>query len=199
MTELTGPLLIACAMLAIGGVVKIATPLATRRALHALGLPAQAGLVRALGTGEVALAIAAPLVGGVVLPALVGLAYLAFAAFVVVAIRDGNVGSCGCFGAASTAPSRLHVVVNVALGGIAFASIGTEPLLDVLADQRAFGAPLLGLSIVGTGLCYLVLTALPALFDPTAEPEAPGFALRPRDATAPASSPASRSPVGLTP
>ena len=52
--------------------------------------------------------------------ALVAVSYLAFAGFVIVALRSGApISSCGCFGKVDTPPSVVHVVLDVAFAGVA--------------------------------------------------------------------------------
>ena len=60
------------------------------------------------------------LVGGPVFAALVAVSYLAFAGFVVVALRSGApISSCGCFGKVDTPPSLVHVVIDLVLAAVA--------------------------------------------------------------------------------
>ena len=169
MSALAGPLLIACSFLVLGGAAKAATPLPTRRALYALGVPSAGWLVRSMGATEVALGVATVVVGGVALPAMVACAYLGFAGFVVFALRSGAVASCGCFGAAATPPSILHVVFNLAFAAVAFASIGVAGFRDTVAEQPAGGIPLIALAALGTYLAFVAFTVLPAVH-PTAAP-----------------------------
>lgn len=166
MTALAGPFLIACAILGLGGIAKVVAPLPARQALRTLGVPTPIAAVRLLGCAELALACAAFFSGGTILPILVGVAYLAFAGFVVIMLRRSGDTSCGCFGSAATPPSWLHVLVNLASAGVAFAAIGIDSLGTVLDEQPAAGIPLLGLVAVGTYALYLLLTALPVLFAP---------------------------------
>ena len=74
-------------------------------------------LVRAGGAAEVVIGVGALAVGGPVFAALVALSYLAFAGFVVVALRSGSpISSCGCFGKVDTPPSLVHVVIDLLRG-----------------------------------------------------------------------------------
>ena len=169
MTALAGPFLIVCTILGLGGVAKLVAPLPARQALRALGIPAPIAAVRLLGLSEVALACAAFFSGGPILPMVVGMAYSAFAAFVVLMLRRDAETSCGCFGSAATPPSWLHVVVNLASAGVAFGAIGIDSLATIVGDQPAAGVPLLCLVAVGSYGLYLLLTALPVLFAPPVE------------------------------
>ena len=99
MSALTGPALVVAALLALAGGQKVLDPTMTVGALRALRLPASAGSVRTGAGFELALGVTSIVVGGAALWALVALSYLAFAAFVVAALRNGTmIGSCGCFG-----------------------------------------------------------------------------------------------------
>ena len=154
----------AATLLALGGLAKVVRPVPTAGALRALDLPGPLAGVRALGLGEVCLGVAALVTGAPVLLALVAVAYLAFAGFVVAALRAGtDIQSCGCFGTIDTPPSVVHVVVNLVLAAAAAAGavtgVGTLP--SFLADQPAAGLPFLALVIVTVYLVYLALAVLP--------------------------------------
>lgn len=162
MTALAGPLFIACIVLAAGGAAKAVRPLPTRRALYAMGWPSAGPLVRLLGIIELVAAVVAAVVGGLA-PLLVGALYVGFAGFVVLAMRDGSVASCGCFGSADTPPSSTHVVLNLAAAAVAFASVGTDGLTTVLADQPGAGVPFAMFVAVGGYAAILAFTLLPSL------------------------------------
>jgi hypothetical protein len=164
MSVLEGPFAAICALLALAGVAKLLRPAPTAGALTAARWPSSLSLVRLLGAGEIALGIAAVATGHRVLAALVAVAYLAFAAFVAVALRVGSpVQSCGCFGETTTPPSRIHLIANVAMAGTAVAvTIGRVPSLrDVLSDQPATGLPFVLLVAVTVQLLLATLTDLP--------------------------------------
>ncbi len=184
MTALAGPFLIVCCLLGLGGVAKLVAPAPASRALRGLGVPAPTGGVRALGAIEGVLAVAAIVLGGTVLPAAVGTAYVLFAAFVVAVIRAGDPTSCGCFGRSATPPSWLHVAVNLASAAVALASMGTTGLRGTLDGQVGAGIPLIGMVIVGTYALFLLLTALPIVLAPPRAPVTP-FAVRTRPGTTP--------------
>ncbi|NNE74077.1 MAG: hypothetical protein HKN26_10460 [Acidimicrobiales bacterium] len=160
---LAGPLSIAALVVVLGGALKLGSPDATQRALATLGLPSHRLIVQAMGAAEVALGAAVLAIGGRVPAFLLALAYLAFTGFVVVAQRAGSgIGSCGCFGQTDTPPSAMHVVVNLAAAGVAFAAVAwpVPGLADTLADQPWLGGPFLGLSLLGTWIVYLLLTTV---------------------------------------
>ena len=169
MSVLAGPFAIAAALLAIGGALKAVRPRDTALALTAVGLrlprflPARV-LVRLGGALEVVIGVGALVTGGAVFAALVAASYLAFAGFVVVALRSGKpISSCGCFGKVDTPPSPVHVVIDLAFAGVAVAAaiVGDVALPDVLGDQPLLGIPFLFLLAIGLYLVFLAFTALP--------------------------------------
>jgi Methylamine utilisation protein MauE len=166
---LAGPFAIASVLLAVGGALKALRPIDTANALVTVGvrfprvLPARLA-VRAGGLVEALIGVAALLVGGPALCALVAASYLAFAGFVVVALRSGApVSSCGCFGKVDTPPSAVHVVLDLAFAGVAVAAAftGGVALPDVLADQPLLGIPFVMLLVIGCSLTFLAFSALP--------------------------------------
>jgi len=165
MTTLAGPLAIAAVLLVVGGAAKVRSPLDTARALQGVGIGATALVVRVLASVEVAVGALALLVDSRVLAALVAVSYLAFAVFVVRALRaDAPISSCGCFGKIDTPPSRVHVVIDgvIAVMAGAVAVVGTDVSLPaVLPDQPLLGVPFLLLVAIGVGLVFLAFTALP--------------------------------------
>ena len=80
--------------------------------------------MRVGGAVEVVIGVAALLVGGPCCSRRWWRArYLAFAGFVVVALRTGApISSCGCFGKVDTPPSVVHVVLDLAFAGVAVAA-----------------------------------------------------------------------------
>src|SRR3954447_1313905 len=135
MDALAGPFAAAGTLLALGGMFKVAKPLPTAGALRAVGARPPVFAVRVLGAGEAAIGVAAVLSGSPALAALVGAAYLAFTAFVVLAMRGGTaLQSCGCFGEVETPPSEVHVLVDVgfAFAALAAAVLGVPGLTDTL-------------------------------------------------------------------
>jgi hypothetical protein len=166
---LAGPFAIASVLLAAGGGAKALRPSDTAQALTTVGLRFPAFLparvaVRIGGAVELVVGVAALLVGGPVLCALVALSYLAFAAFVVIALRSGApISSCGCFGKVDTPPSVVHVVLDVAFAGVAAvaAFTGGVALPDVLADQPLAGVPFVMLVVIGCSLVFLAFSSLP--------------------------------------
>jgi hypothetical protein len=160
----TGPALAAAALLVLAGAQKLLDPTMTVGALRAMGLPSSPVLVRAGSGAELALGIAAVVVGGSVLWCLVAASYLAFAAFVVAALRRGTmIGSCGCFGREDTPPHPLHVALDLALAGIALAAASTidTPIVDAVADDRGTGSAVVVLAVLGVYLLHAAFVELP--------------------------------------
>lgn len=164
MSALTGPALVAAALLALAGAQKVLDPTMTVGALRALRVPSTNGLVRAGAAAELALGVAAVVVGGAALWWLVAASYVAFAAFVVVALRKGTmIGSCGCFGREETPPHPSHVALNVALASVAaaVASSGPDRVVDDLVDHPGSGSVVVVLVVVAVYLLYASFVGLP--------------------------------------
>ena len=164
MDALVGPVTVAAAVLALGGVAKVLRPIPTAGALRALGLPGPVTGVRALGVGELVVGVAAVVTAASALVAVVAVAYLAFAGFVAAARRAGtDIQSCGCFGTVDTPPSLVHLVVNLGFAAVAAtaAVVGIPSLGALLTDQPAGGLPYALLVGVTVYLVYLALTVLP--------------------------------------
>lgn len=167
MSAWSGPFLIACVLLGAAGVAKAIDPLTTAGALRGVGLKVPGVIVRVAGAIEAVVAVAAALTGAPVLAAVVGLSYLAFTGFVVVALaRKVPIGSCGCFGRIDTPPSPLHVVLDlgavVAAGG-AMTAGGAAGLVDGFGDLPLAGLPFLLLVGVGAYAAFAAMTVVPRL------------------------------------
>jgi hypothetical protein len=164
MPALAGPALVAAALLALAGAQKLVDPAMTVGALQALRLPSSSALVRVGSAAELALGVAAVVIGGPVLWSLVALSYLAFGAFVVTALRHGTMlGSCGCFGREDTPPHAMHVVLNLLLAGIAAgaaASLDT-PVVDELVDHPGAAVAVLAIAAVALYLLRAAYVELP--------------------------------------
>jgi hypothetical protein len=107
---------VAAAILAYAGGAKLLDPTMTAGALRAMGLPSSPALVRAGAAVELALGVAAVVVGGAALWGLVAASYVAFAVFVAAALASGRpIGSCGCIGRPDTPPTARHVAVDLVL------------------------------------------------------------------------------------
>jgi hypothetical protein len=164
MGALAGPYAAAAILLAAGGGLKFRRPLHTANALRAVHLPHSPVLVRALGVAEVAIATGALTLGHPLFALLVGASYLAFAGFVLLALaRGGAVATCGCFGEADTPATPVHVALDVAAAGVAFAVAagGGSDWLALLGDQPLGGLPFAILTVTCAYLGYAALTVLP--------------------------------------
>ncbi len=162
---LTGPFAIAALVIAVGGAAKLLAPEPTAMALAALGGPSSPVVPRLMGAAELALGAVAIAIGGRPVAVVVAVAYLAFAAFVLLARRHGGVASCGCFGRSDTPPSLIHVAVNLAGAGVAIGAsfVGLPALDEIVADQPAAGVPFVLAILAGTYLVYALLTVVPEL------------------------------------
>lgn len=156
------------AVLLLAALQKLVMPAPAAEALRSAGLPVPRGVVR-VGAGMEAVAAGGALLSGwPVFAAVVALCYLAFAAFIVRALRrPGAVPSCGCFGAprngSATPPTWTHFVFDLAAAVICGAvSVAPVPgLWSGLGRQPLGGVPLLGLVALGGWLSWMALTVAP--------------------------------------
>lgn len=167
--SLLGPYLAGCILLVVAGVAKALRPGDTARALAAVRrrpLPlapvtvaVRVGAACEAALGALAVAWPHPVAAGAVAGS-----YVAFAVFVAVArARGGVLATCGCFGAADTPPTVLHLLLDLLLGASAVAVAAGAPsgaLPAVLAHQPLHGVPLLAGAALGA---YLVAAAMSAL------------------------------------
>jgi hypothetical protein len=164
MPALTGPLLAAAALLAVAGAQKVVDPAMTVGALRALRLPSAPLLVRAGAAAELVLGVVAITAGGAVPWGLVAASYLAFATFVVLALRRGTmVGSCGCFGREDTPPHPVHVALDLGLAAVAGAAavLGTGAPVDAVAARPGIGLVIVGLAAVALYVLHAAFVDLP--------------------------------------
>lgn len=170
MATLAGPFIVTAALLGAGGASKLARPASTAGALRQMGLRVPAAAVRAGAALELAVATAAIVDGARPFAALVAASYLAFAAFVAVALRRGGpLSSCGCFGVADTPPTAVHLAVNLAAAAIAgvvalgWAAGGGLAELTAMDGSLLLRGAFFVLTATSVGLAYAALTALPKL------------------------------------
>lgn len=177
---LTGPVLVAAALLAAAAPAKWRRPGATVDALRAAGLPASVPAVRALAVAELVLAAAVVLVPSSAVLVLLALAYLGFGMFVLLALRAGSaVASCGCFGRPDTPPTRVHLVVVLAAAAAAGgAAVGGSASLGTLLTAPATGLPLLLGVAVASWLAWAALSLLPRLLAAMRAPVRSGSTFR---------------------
>lgn len=152
----------AAVLLVAAGAAKLSRP--APGVADLLGFRAPTPLVRLVGASEVAVGIAALLVGGPAAWA-VGLLYASFAVIVLRAVLV-KAGSCGCFGRLDAPPSWVHVLGNLALAAVSFAAVGTDtaPVQAVarsISDRPAVGAALAAEIVLMAGLGLVAFTALP--------------------------------------
>jgi hypothetical protein len=168
MDAFAGPYAVVAALLVVAGGLEVHRPDSTVGALRALGVAVPAVVVRVGALmGAVLGALALVSEGGTfgsVVAVLVGVVYLAFAAFVAVAMhQDAPIASCGCFGRDDTPPSVTHIVLDLAAVAVAVA-VAVHPasgISAVVADQPGYGIPFV-LMTAGCGfLAFLAFTQLP--------------------------------------
>jgi hypothetical protein len=159
MDLLTGAFQILAAVIAVGGLTKVAAPDPFATTLRALQLPGGRTAARVSGVAEVVIGVGAIVVGGRAAALVVAATYAVFA-LVVVAARRAGAESCGCFGAVAAPPSTVHVVVNATSAAIALMAAVEGPvgLVDVLAEQPLAGIPYLMTIAVGVWLTVVLDT-----------------------------------------
>lgn len=141
-------------LLVITGVAKVVSPHDVERALVALGLPRIPYAGALVGVVEVAVGITALFASVGVMAQ--GVLYLAFALWVLVALRaDVPLASCGCLGKDDTPPSWGHFFLNIIATAVTLGAIGAAPL-DLSLDLE--GITRIVLVAVGVFLAYVVLT-----------------------------------------
>ena len=166
MPALTGPALVAAGLLVLAGAQKLLDPTMTVGALRALRLPVVAHARpggrrrRARPRRRRHRRRRRRSSGG-----LVAASYLAFGAFVAAALRSGTmIGSCGCFGREETPPHPLHLVLDLALAGLAGAVAvwSPEAPVDALGDAPGQGTVLVLLVGLALYLLHAAFVELPA-------------------------------------
>jgi hypothetical protein len=165
-----GPFLAAGALLVVAGLAKAWRPTDTARALAELRRGRSVGLARlALVVRIGALAEAAVGLLAVALPQrpeaiAVATSYGGFAGFVALArMRGGALASCGCFGKPDTPPTRLHVVLDLALAGAAAWVAAAPPagvLASVLQAQPLSGVPVVAGAALMAWLAFAAMSLL---------------------------------------
>jgi hypothetical protein len=168
-STLAGPFLVAIVLLGAGGALKVVRPAFTARAMREMGLPVSPAGVRAGALVELAIAAGALVGGGRPLAALVAASYAGFAAFVLVALRRAApLSSCGCFGAADTPPTYVHLALNVAAaavaGAVAATGAGAGGLTEITnLEGLLLRAAFLASTAASVWLAYVALAVLPKL------------------------------------
>lgn len=147
-------LLAAAALLVLAGVAKLRQPAEAAASLGSLGLPASPALVRAGSLLEVA-AGGAALLWPRAAAAAIALLYLTFTLLVTVQLRRGGRVPCGCLGAASIPPSRVHLCLNAGCLAVALAAVAAPPTsvvaLAAASPLAAAVALLAGVAVASLG------------------------------------------------
>ena len=151
-------LLAAAALLLAGaGLVKVARPANTAKAMRV-----PSAVVRLGAAVEAAVGLAGLFVGGWWPAVLVGASYVAFAVFVLSALVSGRpLATCGCFGEPDTPPTLVHVIINLALAGVALAAAATGTTHPVTSLGAASWIGVVAVAY----LAFLALSALPRLVE----------------------------------
>lgn len=157
---LTGPVLMAAALVCVAGVAKLREPAGAVRALIVLGLPARRAYVRALGCVELAAGAAVLVAPAGPLPdSVLAALYATFAGASAVLRRRG--AGCGCFGETGgegESVSAAHVALSAVLALVCAAGAVWSPHGAGWALTR----PVLALGISGcTWAAVLAYTELP--------------------------------------
>mgnify|MGYP001342980394 CR=1 FL=1 len=154
-----------CEVLVISGISKILFPFPTKSALSTVGLPSTFSLVRFLGLTEILLGILGILVGGKYFPIMTGALFAFFSVFILFALRNGQVTSCGCFGATTSPPSVMHLFANLTFMTIALLAIGVDGLSSVLGEQPGKGIPFVIAVLLGALATYLIMSFAPRIWN----------------------------------
>lgn len=149
-------------LLVVAGVAKFRRPAVTSESLAMAGMPDRPSLARALGVGEVLLAIVVLASGHRLAAGVLGLGYLGFA-IVSGYLLTQDRASCGCFGEVEAPLSRVHVVTNGAIAAAAGLAAATGPA--ALPGSVGVFLLLALLASTGAGLVRALLVLLPALAD----------------------------------
>jgi uncharacterized membrane protein YphA (DoxX/SURF4 family) len=161
---LSGPFLAISVLLAIAGWMKLYRPGFTAGAIRAVGIPASDVIVRVLGAAELGVGIWAAMTGARAAAATVGMFYLGFTVFVVLALRnDSPISSCGCFGSEDTPPNIGHVLLDVSAATVAFwaALSPPGPWVGMIGEPMSAIVPFLLFTGATVYLLYAIVNVLP--------------------------------------
>jgi hypothetical protein len=166
-----GLYLAGCSLLVLGGLTKAVRPEPAAGAVgKLLGSPDRAPptwSVRLASGAEALLGISGAVIPGSLLAGTICICYLVFSSYVAyVRARGGPLASCACFSSLDARPTRLHVVLDLAIAAAA-ASVAAGPaqtsIFSLLSKQPLDGVPLVASSVLCTWLALLALTLLPRL------------------------------------
>ncbi len=141
------------------------------------GLPASSLAVRVGALAEIGVAAGAMVTGAPVFCIAVGLSYMAFAAFVAVALVRGlPLSSCGCLGEPDSPPTVAHVGLDLVFAAGAFwaAANGLESPMGSLLHRPVLGV---GLAVAVGVVSWLSILSLTTLGQLGAESRRAAFAL----------------------
>lgn len=154
---------IGAGLLLLAGVAKLRRPDASGRALVLAGLPGGPVAVRALGAGEVLVALLGLGIGGRAWT-LQAVVYVAFTGFVA-RERRRPASDCGCFGEQGVPVTGAHVLVDGVLAvAAAVAAVTAAPALGAV-PLAAGGWLALPAAVVATLVVRMLLVDLPVLSD----------------------------------
>ena len=153
----SGLFFISCQLLAIGGAMKILSPSPTSGAWESLGFPSSFTFVRVVGFLELSSALSAAVIGGKLLPLVVGSWYALFFLVTFRLFRMPQSPPCGCFGSSNTPASIRHIFMNFLFMAFSVFAIGTNGLSAEISSSNLNNVLYLLLIIGGAGLSYLVL------------------------------------------
>lgn len=170
-----GVLWAAALLLGVAGLGKLRHPRPTARAVVAAELPGASLLsalpvVRLVGAAEVVIAASVLLGGGTLPAAMLAIAFVLLSVIAARMLRFAKGQDCGCFGTSSEPISAVHVVINAAGGLLGAGAVllpaafsGMPSVSQALSDDAVQAALLIAMAAVLCSLCYLGMTALPAL------------------------------------
>ena len=164
---LSGPFVLAAAVLAVGGAMKLVRPGPAAGALAALHIPAARVAARLMGAAELVAGSAALVFGGRAAALVVAGFYLVFAGFVAAAMSGRiEVASCGCFGQEDAPPGSTHLVIDLVAAGVCLTAALVAPpsgIVDLVATQPWAGIPFLAFLVIGVAGVVMAMTELPRL------------------------------------
>jgi hypothetical protein len=161
-----GPTYVAALLLVFSGVGKLRNPKPAAQALFTARWPHSSALVRTVGLAEITAPLLLLTLGAIGATA-IAVIYAGFFAFIAsVLLRNLDLTSCGCTGAAETPPTWLHAVLN-AIASVAAATGAAAgiPAVSVSLSELGAMAPTSLLGVLASAwLAYLVVTNGPRLF-----------------------------------
>jgi uncharacterized protein YjeT (DUF2065 family) len=156
-TVLTTTAAIFAFLLVATGLVKVAKPTDTARAIRAMGLPAGDNAARFLGLVEITIGLSVVMTLSIAALAAQGLMYLAFLVWIVAALQKAvPIASCGCLGTPDTPPYWGHVLVNLLAVSASFGAAVSMSSGDLVGGGLQ-DALQLAVAVVGAAICWLVI------------------------------------------